>query len=351
MKEKSTKSSAIKKVGKGKVRKFKKGKSSLQLVDEDEKAQPEPEPQAYGQAPVGGVAIREPNLETTRKLPVVEGKGKGIATDEQDDTSANIVRDTPSPPDAETGAEAGWFLTVWVITKDPDVGKEKDEDQDGSNPGQSYVALAGPNPEPMHEDFIATVYPKVHESLKHTTKEQVFLENPPSLFGTLSSMKNLDDDFTYGDQFLYDKPTKEEQGQANVETKVESIITITIHQASLIVPPSLTLQQICANFEKKNKVQDQTAQALSSRIFTLENHDLYSKIDKYINEKVKEAVQDALQAILRERFRELSGFEMKEILHDRMFKSGSYRSQPEHTSLYDALKASMNREKREERFH
>ncbi|GJV21398.1 hypothetical protein Tco_1370418 [Tanacetum coccineum] len=349
MKEKSTKSSAIKKVGKGKVRKFKKGKSSLQLVDEDEKAQPEPEPQAHGQAPVGGVAIREPNLETTRKLPVVEGKGKGIATDEQrrapvteeaftgpltqpeDDTSSNIVCDTPSHPDAKTGAEAGWFLTVWVITKDPDVGKEKDEDQDGSNPGQSHVALAGPNPEPMHEDFIVT--------------------NPPSSFGTLSSMKNLDDDFTYGDQFLYDKPTKEEQGQANVETKVESIITITIHQASLIVPPSLTLQQICANFEKKNKVQDQTAQALSSKIFTLENLDLYSKIDKYINEKVKEAVQDALQALLRECFRELLGFEMKEILRDRMFKSGSYRSQPEHKALYDALKASMNREKREERFH
>ncbi|GKA05159.1 hypothetical protein Tco_0684279 [Tanacetum coccineum] len=54
------------------------------------------------------------------------------------------------------------------------------------------------------------------------------------------------------------------------------------------------LEQICANFEKKNKVQDQTSQALSSRIFTLENHDLYSKIDKYINENIKEAVQDAL---------------------------------------------------------
>nr|GEW66947.1 hypothetical protein [Tanacetum cinerariifolium] len=33
----------------------------------------------------------------------------------------------------------------------------QDKDQVGSNPGQSYVALAGPNLEPMHEDFIATL--------------------------------------------------------------------------------------------------------------------------------------------------------------------------------------------------
>ncbi|GKF42183.1 hypothetical protein Tco_0125525, partial [Tanacetum coccineum] len=77
--------------------------------------------QAPGQAPVGGVAICEPVAEATRQLHVVEGKGKAIVTDEQaaqslldlhkpkkkeleDDTSANIVRDTPSPTDAETGA-------------------------------------------------------------------------------------------------------------------------------------------------------------------------------------------------------------------------------------------------------
>nr|GEZ82602.1 hypothetical protein [Tanacetum cinerariifolium] len=67
--------------------------------------------------PVDGVTIRKPVSGVTRSLPVVERKGKGITTDEQeastrpsvqpeDDTSANIVRDTPSPPYAETGAEA-----------------------------------------------------------------------------------------------------------------------------------------------------------------------------------------------------------------------------------------------------
>ncbi|GKB01199.1 hypothetical protein Tco_0829243 [Tanacetum coccineum] len=63
---------------------------------------------------------------------------------------------------------------------------------------------------------------------------------------------------------------------------------------------------------------------------------------------VKEAIQNALQALVNERFRELSEFEMKEILHDRMFESGSYRSQSEHAALYDALEVSMDRENREE---
>nr|GEY87667.1 hypothetical protein [Tanacetum cinerariifolium] len=94
------------------------------------------------QPPVGRADIREPILETTQKLPVIKGKGEGIATNEQaalslldlrkpkkrsttdqyifqrqalataeastrpstqpeDDTSANVVRDTPSPADVE----------------------------------------------------------------------------------------------------------------------------------------------------------------------------------------------------------------------------------------------------------
>ncbi|GKC29099.1 hypothetical protein Tco_1036393 [Tanacetum coccineum] len=71
------------------------------------------------QAPVRGVAIREPASRITQILLVVEGKGKGIATDEQaaqsllelqkpkkkNNTSANVVRDTPSPVDAKIGAD------------------------------------------------------------------------------------------------------------------------------------------------------------------------------------------------------------------------------------------------------
>ncbi|GKD66894.1 hypothetical protein Tco_1309002, partial [Tanacetum coccineum] len=92
---------------------------------------------------------------------------------------------------------------------------------------------------------------------------------------------------------------------------------------------------------------DQTTQALSSRIFTLELRDLPHKIDQTINEVVKEVVHVALQAPLRDRFKELPKADMKEILHQWMFENGSYKSLPEHVALYEALEASMEHANRD----
>ncbi|GJR70436.1 hypothetical protein Tco_0016501 [Tanacetum coccineum] len=216
------------------------------------------------------------------------------------------------------------------------------EDQARSNPGQSHVVQAGPNPKPMHEDFVAIVYPQVHEILKHTPEEHVHIENPLSSSGALSLIKNLADAFTFEPIFTTTTTTKTTtllpppppQQQSTTDSKLDTRVS--------------ALEKICANFEKKTKLQDKTTQALLSRVYMLENHDLYLKIDKYINEVVKEAFHNAHQAPFCERYRDLSGFEMKEIIYDRMFESGSYRSHPEHTTLYEALKASMDRENMEE---
>ncbi|GJT05112.1 hypothetical protein Tco_0839574 [Tanacetum coccineum] len=43
------------------------------------------------------------------------------------------------------------------------------EDQTGSDSGKLHVSLAGPNPEHMDDEFLATAYPKVHENLKLIT--------------------------------------------------------------------------------------------------------------------------------------------------------------------------------------
>ncbi|GJU34027.1 hypothetical protein Tco_1182381 [Tanacetum coccineum] len=53
----------------------------------------------------------------------------------------------------------------------------------------------------------------------------------------------------------------------------------------------------------------------------LELRDLPHKINQTVNEVVKEAVHVALQAPLRDRFRELPEANMKEILHQRIFES------------------------------
>nr|GEX04214.1 integrase, catalytic region, zinc finger, CCHC-type, peptidase aspartic, catalytic [Tanacetum cinerariifolium] len=215
--------------------------------------------QAQGQVHVGGVAIREPVEEATHPLPVVEGKGKAIATEEQAaqsllalHTPKRRIRETPSPVDAKTGTDTEKVISegdTEILNFDPGKTRESrpppdddkmDEDQAGSDPGKSHLDLAGLNPEPMHDDFVATVYPKVHESMKFLADEQVILEDPPSSSGTLSSIKNLDDTYTFGDQFFNDKSTKDEPGKQNVDAKVVSMVTILIHQASTSVPPLST---------------------------------------------------------------------------------------------------------------
>ncbi|GJT11273.1 hypothetical protein Tco_0858315, partial [Tanacetum coccineum] len=48
------------------------------------------------------------------------------------------------------------------------------------------------------------------------------------------------------------------------------------------------------------------------------------------------------------RSRDLPEEDMKEMLHQRMFKSGTYKSLPEHIALYEALEVSMARARRDE---
>nr|GEW97794.1 E-beta-farnesene synthase [Tanacetum cinerariifolium] len=247
--EKPSKPSLAKKASKGKVAKVRKGKSGFQLVDEKDQTEREPEPQ-----------VKNMISKVTQQLLMVEGKGKAIAIDEQavqslldpykpkkksttdqyifqrripmteeastrpfaqpdDDTSANIVCKTSSPTDAETGAATNKTNSKGD-TEILNMVKEQGDD-----------VIERPDPDSMHDDFIATMYPQVHESMKHLDEEHAQVENPLSSTGTHSSMKNMDA-YTFGDQFFNDKPTKLEPDKANMETKVESMVIVTIHQAS-----------------------------------------------------------------------------------------------------------------------
>ncbi|GJY50747.1 hypothetical protein Tco_0441594 [Tanacetum coccineum] len=244
-----------------------------------------------------------------------------------------------------------------------------DEDQARPDPRESRVALAGPNPEPTHKEFMANVYPNVHESLKFPTDKHVILEDPLSSSGTLSSMKNLDDAYTIGDQFLNDKSTQDEPGKLNVEAEVVSMVTVPIYQASSSVPPLSTLvidlsppKPVSSTTQAPTFTATtatttttlpllpppQQQSATDSEVFTLELQDLPHKINQTVNEVVKEVVHVALQAPLQDRFRELPKADMKEILHQQMFESGTYKSLPEHVALYEALEASMERANRDE---
>ncbi|GJU38392.1 hypothetical protein Tco_1191349 [Tanacetum coccineum] len=111
------------------------------------------------------------------------------------------------------------------------------EDQTGSDSGKLHVSLAGPNPEHIDDEFLATAYPKVHENLKLITDECVIDDKPESHSGSMSFMKNLNDTFNFGDQFLHDKPTEDDQEKSKVREESDSTIPDSSHQTVTSTPP------------------------------------------------------------------------------------------------------------------
>ncbi|GKE58227.1 hypothetical protein Tco_1497412, partial [Tanacetum coccineum] len=252
-----------------------------------------------------------------RRTPTTEEASTGPSVQTLDDTSANIVRDPPSLADAEIGVRSdktssGGDTEVLQFTEElgEDVEKQEnvkektmelDEDQTGSDPGETHesqllpehahmdedqagtdpeisrVALARPDPNPTHDEFMADLYPK-----------------------------NLEDAYAIGDQFINDKSTEDNPGKLNVETEVVSMVTVLIYQASSSVPLLHTLlavrvadlEKILSDLEQTNKNLDNTTRNLGSRVYTLELRDLPYKINEAVRENVKEAVQIALQAPL-----------------------------------------------------
>ncbi|GKE13186.1 hypothetical protein Tco_1416737, partial [Tanacetum coccineum] len=339
------------------------------LVDEPDEepahSEPEPEPEQEGSGEEYDME-RAIQMKAIRPLPVVEGNGKAIVTEEQaaqsllalhtpkrrsttnqfilerqtsatekvstrpsaqpqDDTSTNIIakelgedvtnqvnleEKTAELDQDQAGSDPGESLESRAQPEQVHM----DEDQAGPYPGINRVALDGLDPDPTYDEFMADLYPKVQESLKFPVDEHVILEDHLSSTGTLSSMKNLEDAYAIGDKFINDKSTDDELGKLNVEAEVVSMFTAPIYQA----------------------------------VYTLELKDMPHKINEAIHENVKEAVQIALRAPLRDRFRDLSEEDMKEMLHQRMFEIGSYKSLLEHIALYEALKASMERAQRDE---
>ncbi|GJS60632.1 ribonuclease H-like domain-containing protein [Tanacetum coccineum] len=198
--------------------KVRKGKPTFQLVDEDDEAQQESIPHKkkkregegddadleraiklsldpaflpQGRAPVGGVTIRDPVSETTSKLHEVVGKGKAVVTENKVIKLLLIHTDPLSRPEDDTSREGGSMkssihvgfrtnrkpLKAQRLWPGPDPEPMK-EDQTGSDSRKLHVSLAGPNPEHMDDEFLATAYPKVHENLKLITDERVIDDKP-----------------------------------------------------------------------------------------------------------------------------------------------------------------------------
>ncbi|GJW58890.1 retrovirus-related pol polyprotein from transposon TNT 1-94 [Tanacetum coccineum] len=235
----------------GKVLKKRTLSSTPQLVDEFvDEGVPDKEPMHGDEEADTQRAIEE----SLKEAQEVEGKGKEKVGEEQ---AAQVLLNLQTPK-KKNPAEQFIFQRRTPATTEPsglvessslyaelgltDSGTDSDEEvspdmnaqgqeegQGGTNPGDagvsqtpsSHVVYAGPNldhmdlgiaeassqpnTEQMDDEFTSTAYPKVQENLKLPTEGDVRLEEPASSAGTLSSMKNLDKEFSFTDQFLVEK--------------------------------------------------------------------------------------------------------------------------------------------------
>nr|GEX70286.1 hypothetical protein [Tanacetum cinerariifolium] len=95
---------------------------------------------------------------------------------------------------------------------------------------------------------------------------------------------------------------------------------------SILIKRIGELEQIMANLIQDNKHLEERLDSHGSRLYTLEN----------------------LKIPQQNRFRDLPEADMKEILHQRMWKTNSYKAHEDHMMLYEALEKPMSRDHTDE---
>nr|GEW97543.1 Gag-Pol polyprotein [Tanacetum cinerariifolium] len=151
----------------------------------------------------------------------------------------------------------------------------------------------------------------------------------------------------------------EGQARPNPETKAESMVSVMIQQDMSSIPPITTpkidltsrpespkrigeLEHIMADLIQENKRLEKRLDSHGACLYTLEQLDMPHQVSKVVDEVVTDAVDWAMPALLRNRFRDIPEADMKEILHQRMWEIDSYKSHEDHMQLYEALDKSMN---------
>nr|GEU50788.1 hypothetical protein [Tanacetum cinerariifolium] len=223
----------------------------------------------------------------------------------------------------------------------------------GSNPDEQAEGQAGPDPgdaEQMDEGFNATAYPKVQENLKLTVEEQVILEEPATSSETLSSLQHLTKDHSFGDLFFSDKPSEANNDKATAETKAESMVSVTIQQDTSSIP-SMTKPIIDLTSRPESPKVHQLLKATATETTTTIIHPPPSQQQQTTIDSIHEARLYTLEHLdipHQNRFRDLPEADMKEILHQRMWETDSYKTLEDHMQLYEALEKLMNRDHSEE---
>ncbi|GKE82339.1 hypothetical protein Tco_1552339 [Tanacetum coccineum] len=262
----------------------------------------------------------------------------------------------------------------------------------------------------MDEGFTASAYPDVHKNLKLTVDEQVIPEEPVSSTGTLSSLQHLAKDFSFGDQFLNDKPSEADNEKTTADTEAESMVSVTIQQDTSITPPmtspvidllsrpdspnvhwplpttttttaapTTTTTTTTTTLPLPPQLQQGSSESLLiKRMGELEQHiALESRLDKQgsrihkletmdwpnmireqtvkfiesyeIDRKIEESVKEVVSSSVKHAMRApLRTSDIKEILLQRMLEENYDKGHAEHRVAYEALQGSIHRDECED---
>nr|GEW12034.1 hypothetical protein [Tanacetum cinerariifolium] len=305
-----------------------------------------------------GQAGPDPNAQTEGQTGSDTGaQAKGQARSNPDETSEGQVGSNPDETSEVQAGPVPGNVEARVQSTSSSV-VHAGSDREHMDIDVANVSLQ-PSTEQLYEGFTATVYPNVQENLKLAIKEPVLLEEPASSSGTLSSLQHLSRDFTFGDQFFSDKPSDADK---SAKTEVESMVNVPIQQAMSSIPlmtsPIIDLTSRPESRKEHPQLKATTTDATTTTTTTLpppqapqQSMTEAMMVSIAVSEVVTDAVDLAMQTPLRNWFRDLPEADIKEILHQRMWETDSYKSHEVHMQLFKALEKLINRDQYEELTH
>nr|GEU79056.1 hypothetical protein [Tanacetum cinerariifolium] len=254
----------------------------------------------------------------------------GVEKGGQDEGQAGP--DPDAQAEDQTGSNAG-AQAEGQAGSNPD---ETSEGQAGSNPNETSEGQAGPDPETKVESMV-----------------NVTIQQALSLISLMTSP-------------IIDLTSRLESPKEHQQLKATTTNTTTTTTTTTLPPPQAPqqsttevmmvkriseLEHILADLIQVNKTMEERLDKHGARLYTLEQLDIPQQVSIAVSEVVTNAVDWAMQAPLRNRFRDLPEADMKEILHQRMWEFDSYKSHEDHMQLFEALEKSINRDHSEDLVH
>ncbi|GJY45643.1 retrovirus-related pol polyprotein from transposon TNT 1-94 [Tanacetum coccineum] len=319
------------------------------------------------QGPACLVVLREPEFGKYQPLPEVQGKGKEKVVNEQAAhdlltlqtpmkmslVDQFIFQRSPPIPIEPTGHADSPSLDIELALTDSEMeldeevpvinAADQDEDQAGPNPGEQDEGQAGPNPGIQDEGQAGSNPVDAVESqplpshVVHVGPNLEHMDIEATNASTQQKPEQMDEEFTTTAYLnvqenlklsTEDQPHNKESEKMNAETEVQSMVSVPIHQDTSSVPPMTTLVIDLTTMQSDSPLP--TSTETTSIITTKHRRSNPSKShSQAVDEIVTGAVDWAMQAPLRARFRDLPTVDIKEILQQQMFEDNSYKAHEE----------------------